>query len=174
MHSIFTVRTEAERNKDYREKERLRSLDLTEKQSNKNRRTGSQKISWLWRTGTLDSSRISLQTKILKCCPASSSVQPKGKSVAMHMQNWGTWQAGIFSHPHSSDRRVLTFNKSPWCRCSVHILTTYLFWTCFSWDSWVWQSHCIVSLLSQFEMCIFCNFFLKEVQAFAVRFMWRK
>lgn len=72
MHSIFTVRTEAERNKGYRGKETLRSLDLTEKPSNKNRRTESQKLCWLWRTGTLSSSRISLQRKILKCCPASS------------------------------------------------------------------------------------------------------
>lgn len=61
MHSIFTVRAEAERNKGYREKERLRSLDLIEKQSNRNRRTEKQKLSWLWRTGTLKSSRISLQ-----------------------------------------------------------------------------------------------------------------
>lgn len=45
MHNIFTVRTEAERNKGYREKGRLRSLDLTEKQSNKNRRTENQKLS---------------------------------------------------------------------------------------------------------------------------------
>lgn len=70
MHSIFTVRAEAERNKGYREKGRLRSLDLTEKQSNRNR-TEKQKLSWLWRVGTLKSSRINLQIKILKSCPAS-------------------------------------------------------------------------------------------------------
>lgn len=86
---------------------------------------------------------------------------PKERAWPYTCKTGGTQQAGIFSHPHSFRQKSvkLIFSKYPPCGCGIHILTSYLFWTCFSWDSWVWRSHCIVSLLSQFEMCVFCNFF---------------
>jgi len=141
---LFTVRTETERGKGYREKGRPRSPVLTAKEANENKRTEKQKL--FLAVGDRDTKhRLSLGTKFLKSRKAFNKICivtwsiPKEGACPCTGRSGDTRQPGTCSQLHSFGQKSVKriFNKSHRCGCSVHILTSYLVRTRFSRDSWV-------------------------------------